>query len=110
MRLLVHRRIVYKLSFQFENEYVKRIFINQHRIERTFLANTRKEGEQIAESLGGGTAMTADLMRVQVQRLVESARLLITLTKYPGVEATIRYLFDQFVRAIGRQSFSHVAI
>lgn len=55
---------------QFDNEYVKRIFINQHRIERTLLAETRIQGEKLAERLGGGTAITADYMRVTVQKSV----------------------------------------
>ncbi|KAI5122964.1 hypothetical protein M0805_006843 [Coniferiporia weirii] len=54
-------------ALEFTDEYVKRIFINQHRIERTVLAPTRREGERLADSLGrgGGVALTADLMRVQ---------------------------------------------
>ncbi|THH10198.1 hypothetical protein EW145_g1501 [Phellinidium pouzarii] len=55
-------------ALKFTDEYVKRIFINQNRIERTFLASTRREGEHLAESLGGGTAWTADLMRVMAYK------------------------------------------
>ncbi|KAH8117573.1 P-loop containing nucleoside triphosphate hydrolase protein [Phellopilus nigrolimitatus] len=53
-------------ALEFKNEYVKRIFINQSRIERTYLSVTRVEGERLAESMGGGTAWSADFMRVIV--------------------------------------------
>ncbi|EJD06049.1 P-loop containing nucleoside triphosphate hydrolase protein [Fomitiporia mediterranea MF3/22] len=45
-------------------EYVKRILINNSRIERTFLAPTRVEAERLAEEANGGTAISADFYRV----------------------------------------------
>ncbi|KAL5533334.1 SMC6 [Sanghuangporus sanghuang] len=55
---------------KFSNEYVKRIFINSNRIERTFLADTRAKAERMAEEErdrkvdAGGVALSADLYRV----------------------------------------------
>ena len=56
---------------QFSDEYVKRIFINNNRIERTLLADTRAEAQRMAEEErdrkkgdAGGSALSADLYRV----------------------------------------------
>ena len=47
------------------DEYVKRILINNHRIERIFLAPTRLEGQNIIDAEHSGLAWTQDLFRVQ---------------------------------------------
>lgn len=61
---MLERRLIY---IQFKDEYVKRILINQARIERILLAPLRHLGEDLASSIpGGGTAWTADMYRVIV--------------------------------------------
>ncbi|EGN98431.1 hypothetical protein SERLA73DRAFT_183436, partial [Serpula lacrymans var. lacrymans S7.3] len=53
-------------AMDFSDPFVLRILVNQANIERTILARSRLEGQQILDSLGGGgTAWTADGMRVQ---------------------------------------------
>jgi hypothetical protein len=46
---------------------VLRILINTANIERTFVALTRREGQDVLSKIkGGGTAWTADMFRVNV--------------------------------------------
>lgn len=58
------------MAMQFTDEFVKRIFITQSRIERVLLAPRRVDGEQAARALsGGGTAWTGvDQYRVTVYK------------------------------------------
>ena len=53
-------------SLKVSNEYVLRILINMASIERTFLAETRPEGQDIVDGQRhGGVVWTADLYRIQ---------------------------------------------
>lgn len=51
---------------EFRNEFVKRMFINHSRIERTIVATSRSEAERAVEKIHGGTAISLDLYRVTV--------------------------------------------
>ena len=53
-------------TLKVSNEYVLRILINMASIERTYLAETRPEGQQIVDDQPhGGVVWTADLHRIQ---------------------------------------------
>ena len=57
--------LTYRLA-QITNEFVKRILINQNRIERVLLAPTRKDGQAALDALGTpGMAWTSDRHRIQ---------------------------------------------
>ena len=54
------------MQSQITDEYVKRILINQLRVERVLLASTRREGQAALDSLGQpGIAWTSDRHRIQ---------------------------------------------
>ncbi|KAI0051110.1 P-loop containing nucleoside triphosphate hydrolase protein [Auriscalpium vulgare] len=52
-------------AIECSDEYVLRVLINQAKIERTLLANTRADADQqLSEVRGGGSGLSADLYRV----------------------------------------------
>ncbi|KAF9524403.1 P-loop containing nucleoside triphosphate hydrolase protein [Crepidotus variabilis] len=53
------------LISQISNEWVKRILIDQNKIERTFLTLTRLDAERILNRVGRGEAISADGMQVK---------------------------------------------
>lgn len=54
-------------SSKISDPWVLRILINQAHIERTYLAETRAEADNILKNVrGGGLAWTADNMRVMI--------------------------------------------
>lgn len=53
-------------TVKIDDEYVKRILINQSQIERTFLAQTRLEGQTLLQNIqGAGMCWTAEMMSVR---------------------------------------------
>ncbi|KII86908.1 hypothetical protein PLICRDRAFT_164325 [Plicaturopsis crispa FD-325 SS-3] len=52
-------------ALEIDDPYVLRVLINQARIERTFMARTRGEADELLSTVpGGGTAITTDLFKV----------------------------------------------
>ena len=58
--------VIDSIYVKFSDEFVKRMFINHSRIERTLIARTRLEAEREVERIRGGTALSLDLYRVTV--------------------------------------------
>lgn len=55
-----------KLHLQTTDEHVKRILINQRRIESQVLTYRRREAQDILQRIGGGSAWSLDKMSIQV--------------------------------------------
>ena len=67
-------------TLKVSNEYVLRILINMASIERTFLAETRPEGQRIVDDQShGGIAWTADLYRIQSYGYVQYLKPIVTV-------------------------------